>query len=92
METRVLASNIFAAIRKARDTAGVEQLHLSVVTNNQPAKKLYRSLGFEIFLVSSLLANKKQAKERYVPGFTPFSIFQRPLSNLRSYLIYHGFD
>ncbi|MFM1652431.1 GNAT family N-acetyltransferase [Brevibacillus sp. B_LB10_24] len=37
------------AIRKAKNTTDVEQLHLSVVTDNQPAKKLYRSLGFETY-------------------------------------------
>lgn len=37
------------AIQKARDLAGVEQVYLSVVTDNHSAKRLYTSLGFTIF-------------------------------------------
>ncbi|WP_068780253.1 GNAT family N-acetyltransferase [Paenibacillus sp. GM2] len=36
-------------IRKAREMEGVEQLNLTVISNNNPAKKLYMSLGFEIY-------------------------------------------
>lgn len=38
-----------AAIKKASDLEGVEQVYLTVVTTNQPAKKLYSSLGFNVF-------------------------------------------
>lgn len=37
------------AIREAEDMGGVEQIHLSVVTSNEAAGKLYRSLGFEAY-------------------------------------------
>ena len=37
------------AIQVANDWAGVEQVYLTVVTTNKPAKKLYASLGFEVF-------------------------------------------
>lgn len=36
-----------AAIARARETPGLEQLLLAVVTTNAAAHKLYRSLGFE---------------------------------------------
>lgn len=36
-------------IQKANDWVGVEQVYLTVVTANEPAKKLYASLGFEVF-------------------------------------------
>jgi RimJ/RimL family protein N-acetyltransferase len=36
-----------AAITRARETPGVEQLILAVVTVNTPARNLYLSLGFE---------------------------------------------
>ena len=36
-----------AAIARARETPGVEQLILAVVTVNTPARNLYLSLGFE---------------------------------------------
>lgn len=37
------------AIKKANSLSGIEQIYLSVVTTNEPAKKLYVSLGFEFF-------------------------------------------
>lgn len=37
------------AIMMAKELEGVEQVYLSVVTTNQSAKKLYTSLGFEVF-------------------------------------------
>ena len=40
---------VITAIQKARTMEVVEQLNLSVVSSNEPAKKLYLSLGFEAF-------------------------------------------
>ncbi|MFA1822098.1 N-acetyltransferase family protein [Virgibacillus oceani] len=37
------------AIQKARSMGGIEQLYLTVVTSNEAAKKLYSSMGFEVF-------------------------------------------
>ncbi|MEK5038501.1 GNAT family N-acetyltransferase [Sporosarcina sp. FSL K6-3457] len=37
------------AIQVANNWAGVEQVYLTVVTTNESAKKLYASLGFEVF-------------------------------------------
>lgn len=37
------------AIMRAKELEGVEQVYLTVVTTNKSAKKLYNSLGFEIF-------------------------------------------
>jgi ribosomal protein S18 acetylase RimI-like enzyme len=37
------------AIKKAKDLEGIEQISLTVVTTNKSAKKLYKSLGFEVF-------------------------------------------
>ena len=34
---------------RARQIEGLEQLHLAVVTINQAAYQLYRSLGFEVY-------------------------------------------
>ena len=42
-------SLVVEAIKVANDWAGVEQVNLTVVTTNEPAKKLYASLGFEVF-------------------------------------------
>src|SRR5690606_36859575 len=42
-------SLMIEAIQVAHDWAGVEQVYLTVVTTNEPAKKLYASLGFEVF-------------------------------------------
>ncbi len=36
-------------IARARQIEGLEQLHLAVVTSNQVAYQLYRSLGFEVY-------------------------------------------
>jgi RimJ/RimL family protein N-acetyltransferase len=36
-------------IKKANDLEGIEQVYLTVVTSNEPAKRLYSSLGFEVF-------------------------------------------
>jgi len=38
-----------ATIAHARSSAGLEQLHLAVVTTQTPARSLYRSLGFQSF-------------------------------------------
>lgn len=40
---------ISKAIEQAYNMEGVEQIYLSVVTTNIPAKKLYVSCGFEVF-------------------------------------------
>jgi len=37
------------AITKAKEIEGLEQVYLAVVSTNEPAKKLYSSLGFEVF-------------------------------------------
>lgn len=42
-------SLMLEAIQVANDWAGVEQVYLTVVTTNEPAKKLYALLGFEVF-------------------------------------------
>jgi ribosomal protein S18 acetylase RimI-like enzyme len=36
-------------IARAKQIAGLEQLILAVVTTNQPARLLYRSLGFQVY-------------------------------------------
>jgi ribosomal protein S18 acetylase RimI-like enzyme len=40
---------LIEAITQAKTIEEIEQLNLSVVTTNKPAKKLYTSLGFEVF-------------------------------------------
>ncbi|MBS8266777.1 GNAT family N-acetyltransferase [Mesobacillus boroniphilus] len=37
------------AMRKATELKGIEQIYLTVTGNNEPAKKLYSSLGFETY-------------------------------------------
>lgn len=37
------------AIKKANDLDGIEQINLTVVTTNKTAKRLYSSMGFEVF-------------------------------------------
>lgn len=37
------------AVEKAKSIEGLEQVYLAVVSSNKSAKKLYRSLGFEVF-------------------------------------------
>ncbi|MGE7761402.1 N-acetyltransferase family protein [Peribacillus sp. NPDC097895] len=37
------------AIKQAKNSEGIEQIYLSVVTSNEAAKKLYSYLGFEVF-------------------------------------------
>ncbi|PWW25574.1 ribosomal protein S18 acetylase RimI-like enzyme [Cytobacillus oceanisediminis] len=37
------------ALEKARAWDGVEQIHLAVMSENAPAKKLYSSFGFEVY-------------------------------------------
>ncbi|NEU32103.1 GNAT family N-acetyltransferase [bacterium LRH843] len=37
------------AIKKAKSIKGLEQVYLAVVSTNESAKKLYCSLGFEVF-------------------------------------------
>jgi ribosomal protein S18 acetylase RimI-like enzyme len=36
-------------IKKANDLDGIEQIYLTVVTTNEAAKRLYYSMGFEVF-------------------------------------------
>ncbi|OOC62553.1 GNAT family N-acetyltransferase [Paenibacillus ihbetae] len=36
-------------IRRAREVEGVEQINLTVVSENHPAKQLYQSIGFQTF-------------------------------------------
>ncbi|MFC7686261.1 GNAT family N-acetyltransferase [Ureibacillus sp. GCM10028918] len=36
-------------IKRAKDFDGVEQIHLQVVSTNESAKKLYKSLGFKTY-------------------------------------------
>jgi RimJ/RimL family protein N-acetyltransferase len=36
-------------IKLVRDHDGLEQINLMVVSNNDPAKKLYESVGFEAY-------------------------------------------
>ncbi|RCW62134.1 GNAT family N-acetyltransferase [Saliterribacillus persicus] len=43
---KALVSNV---IQKAQKLDGIEQIYLTVVTTNSPAKKLYSSCEFEIF-------------------------------------------
>lgn len=38
-----------ASIKEARQLEGVEQIHLTVTASNEPAKKLYQSLGFKTY-------------------------------------------
>lgn len=40
---------ISEAVEKAREWDGVEQIHLAVMSENVPAKKLYSSFGFEVY-------------------------------------------
>lgn len=37
------------AIRKAEELDRIEQLHLTVTASNEPAKRLYTSLGFKVY-------------------------------------------
>jgi ribosomal protein S18 acetylase RimI-like enzyme len=40
---------MFSAVECARSWPGVEQLRLAVVTANEPARRLYQSLGFVVY-------------------------------------------
>lgn len=40
---------ITEAINKAKTIEGIEKLNLTVVSTNEPAKKLYTQLGFKVF-------------------------------------------
>ncbi|WP_409300490.1 GNAT family N-acetyltransferase [Peribacillus sp. SCS-155] len=42
-------SLLLELIRKAKDCIGLEQINLTVVSHNEPAKNLYKSLGFQIY-------------------------------------------
>jgi ribosomal protein S18 acetylase RimI-like enzyme len=45
-----IANNLMIeAIKKAKEIKGIEQIYLTVVSINEPAKKLYNSLGFETY-------------------------------------------
>ncbi|MET3698866.1 ribosomal protein S18 acetylase RimI-like enzyme [Bacillus oleivorans] len=37
------------AIQRAREWEGVEQIHLTVVSSNESARKLYSALGFQVY-------------------------------------------
>ncbi|HET7658677.1 MAG TPA: GNAT family N-acetyltransferase [Bacillales bacterium] len=38
-----------AAIGKAKELESIEQIHLCVISENEPARRLYDSLGFEVY-------------------------------------------
>lgn len=40
---------ISAALEKAKEIGGIEQIYLAVESTNEPAKRLYSSFGFEVF-------------------------------------------
>jgi RimJ/RimL family protein N-acetyltransferase len=42
-------SLLLELISKAKDCNGLEQLNLTVVSDNEPAKKLYKHIGFEVY-------------------------------------------
>jgi RimJ/RimL family protein N-acetyltransferase len=42
-------SLLLELISKAKDCNGLEQLNLTVVSDNEPAKKLYKRIGFEVY-------------------------------------------
>jgi RimJ/RimL family protein N-acetyltransferase len=42
-------SLLLELISKAKNCNGLEQLNLTVVSDNEPAKKLYKSIGFEVY-------------------------------------------
>ncbi|ERI10785.1 GNAT family N-acetyltransferase [Aneurinibacillus aneurinilyticus] len=42
-------SLLLELIRKAKNCNGLEQINLTVVSNNEPAKKLYKSIGFQVY-------------------------------------------
>ncbi|EWG13114.1 GNAT family N-acetyltransferase [Cytobacillus firmus] len=42
-------SLVSKAVETARSWEGVEQIHLAVMSENTPAKKLYASFGFEVY-------------------------------------------
>jgi ribosomal protein S18 acetylase RimI-like enzyme len=52
-------------IRKARNCNGLEQINLTVVSDNDSAKKLYESVGFEVYGVerNALKFNEKYFDE-----------------------------
>ncbi|MEC0227835.1 GNAT family N-acetyltransferase [Paenibacillus alba] len=52
-------------IKQARDLAGLEQINLTVVSNNDSAKQLYKSLGFVVYGVepNALKFNGRYADE-----------------------------
>jgi ribosomal protein S18 acetylase RimI-like enzyme len=37
------------ALARAREWPGLQQIHLAVTTVNEPARRLYRALGFEVY-------------------------------------------
>ncbi|WP_342773320.1 GNAT family N-acetyltransferase [Peribacillus cavernae] len=42
-------SLMIEAIQKAKEIEGIEQIYLTVVSNNKPAKSLYHFLGFNTY-------------------------------------------
>lgn len=50
------------AIARAKHIPGVEQLHLAVVTTNPAARRLYLSLGFEVY---GLVAQSMKSGNQY---------------------------
>ena len=58
------------AITEAKRLAGVEQLHLSVVTTNTAACSLYHAIGFEIYgTVPRALKMDEQYWDEYLMVF-----------------------
>lgn len=45
----IAKSLMLKAIKKAKAIEGVEQIYLTVTSSNEPAKKLYQSLGFKTY-------------------------------------------
>ncbi|MFD1738874.1 GNAT family N-acetyltransferase [Bacillus salitolerans] len=62
---RVGKALILELIKKVRSYDGLEQVNLTVVSDNQPAKKLYKSVGFEVYGVErkALKFNKQYFDE-----------------------------
>lgn len=52
-------------IKKSKDCIGLEQINLTVISSNNPAKNLYRSIGFQIYGVekNALKDNRKYFDE-----------------------------
>jgi len=55
-------------IRRAKVCEGLEQINLSVISNNDPARKLYESLGFQLYGVerNALKSNGQYYDEEFM--------------------------